>query len=32
MYPGFHEAHSSTRLEAYQIGFEDLVLLKTAEA
>lgn len=28
MYPGFHEAYSSTRLEAYRMGFEDLVLLK----
>lgn len=28
MYPGFHEAYSSTRLEAYRIGFEDLVLLQ----
>lgn len=28
MYPGFHEAYSSTRLEACRIGFEDLVLLK----
>lgn len=28
MYPGFHEAYSSTRLEAYRMGFEDLVLLQ----
>lgn len=28
MYPGFHEAYSSTRLEACRIGFEDLVLLQ----
>lgn len=28
MFPGFHEAYSSTRLEAHRIGFEDLVLLQ----
>lgn len=31
MYPGFHEVYSSTRLEAYRIGFEDLVLLQRLE-
>ena len=28
MYPGFHQVYSSTRLEAYRMGFEDLVLLQ----
>lgn len=28
MFPGFHEAYSSTRLEAHRIGLEDLALLQ----
>ena len=32
MFPGFHEAYSSTRLEAHRIGLEDLVLLQRIDA
>lgn len=32
MFPGFHEAYSSTRLEAHRIGLEDLVLLQRVNA